>query len=529
MLAWICENGMTNEFGKALEFSDRAFLVDPYLDDSPLQVIPKASQIGFSTLAILKVFHRAYYRTENVIYTLPSANDAQLFVKSKVNPMLEHNPALAAMLTGGRDAIEEKQVGGAHIFFRGTWTQRDSIMLTASLLVHDELDRSDLAQIDAYESRLAATEYKGRWLFSNPSVPGRGVWPVWLDSDQKHWFHRCSRCRYWQFLDWHESVCHERKAYICRKCREPLREEDRARGEWVAKYPGRDWSGYWINQMMAPWISARELLRQWNDPRKSRSTFYNFVLGMPYAGSGESVPRSLILANRVPPSPPEGPVYMGVDQGLRFHALIGDSKGKIVAMIEVDKWSDLDRLMRDWNIRGCVVDAQPERHGSAEFARRHPGKVLCCFYDTNPSTKRIDAVRYDEEAGVVRADRTQVIDQAVEAWREGRLTVAMDEKEPVLVGGDVKGTSFVEHWEALYVVKTRGNRPPEPGMPEDEIRIWERSGPDHWAHATVYYRLAAERWKNPDLPDPVVPRGTQPEEPPDMVLDDPWVTEEDDY
>jgi hypothetical protein len=106
-----------------LEFKDRAFLKEPFDDFSHIQAYNKASQIGFSTMMILKSFNAAYYHDWNIVYTLPTGGDVGNFVGSKVNPIIQNNPILADW-TKDKDTIEQKKVGKSFIYYRGTATSK---------------------------------------------------------------------------------------------------------------------------------------------------------------------------------------------------------------------------------------------------------------------------------------------------------------------------------------------------------------------------------------------------------------------
>ena len=53
-LAFILNNNILSENGSPIEFRDHYFLIDPYVDMTPEQVVCKPSQIGWSTLGINK-------------------------------------------------------------------------------------------------------------------------------------------------------------------------------------------------------------------------------------------------------------------------------------------------------------------------------------------------------------------------------------------------------------------------------------------------------------------------------------------
>jgi hypothetical protein len=120
---WAKDNKIKNEKGDVLEFTDHRFLADIYDDYTPIQVALKASQVGFSTMAIVKSFHAACYRGYNQIYTLPTSGDVLNFVPPKVNPLIIHNPVFQNLVKD-KDTIYQKQVGDRFIYYRGTFSSK---------------------------------------------------------------------------------------------------------------------------------------------------------------------------------------------------------------------------------------------------------------------------------------------------------------------------------------------------------------------------------------------------------------------
>lgn len=205
ILAWINENGIKNEKGEVLSFKDHLFLFDLYKDWSPQQVIMKAAQVGASTMMNVKPFWLMKATGMDVIYTLPTDSDVVDFVGGKTNRIIAQNKVIQD-LTSDRDTIEQKQVGKSVIYYRGTHTKKAAMMITADLLIHDEVDASRLDVIEDYETRLKHSKYKWRWYFSHPSAEGSGIHKYWLESDQKHWFIKCSFCNVEQYLSWPDSI-----------------------------------------------------------------------------------------------------------------------------------------------------------------------------------------------------------------------------------------------------------------------------------------------------------------------------------
>ena len=248
-------------------------------------------------------------------------------------------------------------MGGSFIWYLGTIGKSKGIMLSSDLNIHDEVDRSDLKTLDTYKSRLAASDFKGEWIFSNPSQPNIGVDRYWKLSDQKHWFIKCSHCGYERYLTYWKKegvkrpphyVDEDREIFACGKCHKELSDEDRRVGRWVAKYPGREISGYWITQLMCAWISAKEII----NTKKTTTTeyFYNFVMGMPYASKDVSIDRGVISRNMTgEKNPMTKPCAMGVDNGVLKHYVIGNEDG-IFAYGATEKWSDIERLLKRYDI-----------------------------------------------------------------------------------------------------------------------------------------------------------------------------------
>src|SRR6185503_9401985 len=108
------------------DFKQHPFLFHPYTDTSPKQVIFKAAQIGFSTLAIIKSLWIAKNKGMDIIYTLPTESDVQVFAGGKINRIIAQNPILQEWVKD-KDSVEQKSIGHNMIYYRGTWTQKAAI------------------------------------------------------------------------------------------------------------------------------------------------------------------------------------------------------------------------------------------------------------------------------------------------------------------------------------------------------------------------------------------------------------------
>jgi len=479
-LLWVADNGMITEQGKKLEFSDHKFLVEPWKDMTPIQGIIKCSQIGWSTLTILKTLWAAKYKNWNIIYTLPTGDGVSDFVSSKVNPLITNNPVIGELVKD-KDTIQQKKVGQAFIFYRGTHSGKSGdskmesgrgIMLTSDLNVHDESDRSDQTIIEQYESRLANSEYKGRWYFSNPTAPGIGADKYWKLSNQKHWFVTCHSCNHRQFMQFPDNICEERKIFICTKCKKEITNQDRRDGQWVKKYRKRDIAGYWISQLMNPKTSAKDILLA--HATKDTQFFYNFVLGLPYKGSDVVVDREVIVSNIVLTDNKRLDVAIGVDNGVEKHYVVGNQEG-IFEMGVTKDWKDIEDLKIKYKAK-MVIDLNPYPKEPKRLAKKYPGEVYCSFYKQDKD--QLGTVQWGkkERRGMVYSDRNKIIQEVIDMIVDGGVNYNMVES---------RLEEYITHWDNMYQVIEESAL----GVPR---AVWKtvENRPDHFAHATVYWMLA---------------------------------------
>lgn len=406
-LAWITLNKFVNENQEPIEFINHRFMIDFYADECDDIVSRKSAQVGFSVAAIIKSFHAAKYGPWNIIYALPTNNVVNDFVKPKVNPLISSNQSISSIVHD--DSVSLKRVGDRFVFFKGGFSDREAISISGDILVIDEYDRMpDMGVVNTFDSRLQASKNPKRWRFSNPSQVGFGVDGLFQDSNQLHWFVKCSHCGYEWYMDWaHEDRSHyvdkEREIYACGKCNKEITDEARRMGRWVAKYPSRHRHGYWFSQMMAPWVSAKRVIEQFEE--SNVEFFHNFVLGKAYTPSDMIVDRAAILRACAPSNIPKTRVAMGVDQdaGGQYYELM-TSQGTF-AHGYVDSWDKIEHLKLMYNAV-VVCDPNPYSAIPKQLAGKYNDFYLCYFKQLDG----LSAVQWKEKEQVVYADRTRVID-----------------------------------------------------------------------------------------------------------------------
>jgi hypothetical protein len=477
IIRWLRKYQVKNELGQVLDFYDHLFLYDIYRDFSQKLVCYKAAQIGFSTMAILKSFFLAKHKGLDIIYTMPSFSDMQDFVGGKVNRIITQNPILLDYVKE-KDAVEQKQVGDNVIYYRGTWGERAALAVSSDLNIYDEEDRSKQEVIQQYASRLQHSNFKWEWHFSNPSVEGNGVSRYWSLSDQKHWFITCKSCNVLQYLEWPLSINIEKRVFVCKSCGHALTREERRVGQWVRKYRDKEFSGYWISLLMAPWITADEIIKYYET--KSAEYFSNFVLGLPYVGEGNQVTPDIIYRNCTSDINNQERVVIGCDSGLKKHYVLGNKSGIFYAGIAND-WKEIEGLLAKYERSIAVIDALPDLTEPRRLREKYPSRVFLCHYARDRKTFQLIRWGKNEEAGNVIVDRNRGLQMVIDDFAGKKIP---------LQGTQDDWAEFQSHFGTLYKITELDTL----GVPQFS---WESSnGMDHWVHASLYWRVGMDRFKN---------------------------------
>lgn len=477
--AWLLEHQIRNEKGDLIDLKDHLFLYDIYNDFSQKLVCLKAAQIGFTTTAILKQFWATKHYGLDSIYTMPTQSDAySVLVKGKVNRIISQNPILQQYVKDS-DSIEQKQIGSNIAYYRGTFTEQEALAVTSDWNIHDEEDRSDQAVIAQYSSRTQHSKFAWEHHFSNPSVEGNGVSRYWAKSDQKHWFITCHACGKRQFLSWPESIDPERKCFQCKFCHIELTREDRRVGVWMKKKTEivPEFSGYWISLLMAPWVTAPQILEFFET--KPKDFFWNFVLGLPYVGEGNKVTPEMIYQNLTKTINRQENVVIGCDSGIVKHFVCGNEQGLFYAG-KTESWGDIAKLLDRWEYSVAIIDAMPDITGPRELQERYPGRVYLVHYTRDRRTQEFLRWGKGEGEGTVLVDRNRTIQQIVDQFAiRGRIP---------LQGTRDDWSEYYSHWATMY----RTTELDSLGVP---VHVWNTSnGMDHWAHATVYWAVGMDRF-----------------------------------
>jgi hypothetical protein len=472
--------GIKNEQGLPLEFKDRRFLIEIYKDLSPLQVVMKAPQIGLTTLMTIKSLWVAYYLHKDIIYTLPTQSDVQGMAAGSINRIVAQNPIFNEWVKD-HDSVESKRVGTQTIHYRGTWTGKQAMMVPSQLNIHDEVDASKSDIIEQYETRLQSTANGWRWYFSHPSLPDYGVDKFWQISDQKHWFITCPTCEEAQYLSWPDSIDKDRRCYQCKSCKAELSDDTRRNGVWVAKYKDRQFSGYWVSQLMCPWITADKILTDFVE--KTPDYFYNYVLGLPYSGGDAKITQQHLfqnLTNEQDVPETNERVVLGIDTGKKLDFVLGNTRLGLFHHGDAEGYAVLDGFMRRWSSCIAVIDAGGDFIGAQEFFQRWPGRVFKAYAGEDRKNNELFRWGTEEEQGQVIYDLNRTWQLVADEFREHRIP---------LQGTENDWWEYWLDWKNMSRIKVVDDKT---GMFKG-IK-WVRNGRNHRASATLFWRIGMSKF-----------------------------------
>jgi hypothetical protein len=477
---WILQNNICNENGTPIEFHNHRFMWDVYNDLSQFQVLLKPPQIGATVMNTIKCFFIAKKLGKQIIYTLPTQGDIQAMVGGSINRIIAQNPILSEWVKE-HDTIEQKTVGTSMIFYRGTFTAKQAMMIPSNLNVHDETDSSNQSVIENYETRLQADPDGMRWYFSHPSLPDYGVDKYWQISDQKHWFITCPHCEVAQYLSWPDSIDSVRRCYQCKECKGELSDDDRRNGQWYAKQKDKLFSGYWISQLMCPWITADKILNDFAE--KTPEYFYNYVLGLPYAGGDAKLTENHLfqnLSHDLQVADTSERIVIGIDTGAKLDYVLGNERLGLFHHGDSTDYKELNNFMTRWPNAIAIIDAGGDFIGAQKFAEQWQGRVFKAYAGEDRKNNQLFRWGERNDQGQVIYDLNRTWQLLVDEFRDKRLPLQGEENDWWEYWLDWKNMSRIKVYDPITNA-FKGIK-------------WVRNGRNHRASATLFWRIGMDRF-----------------------------------
>lgn len=474
--------------GRPFTFDRHEYLREPYADTHPDQTEIKATQLGLTSKAMLRAMYGARYgKYGGILYLFPSKSDILDFSKSRITPLIEDNPETIGKWVQDTNSAGVKKIWNTYLYLRGMRSKVGLKSIPVDFIIYDELDEAPQKAVDMAQERMAHSEIRETLKLSNPTIPDYGIDKAFQETDQKYWLLKCPACNhYTNLVDTFPGCLREMEdGRVIRACEKCGGELDCARGEWVAKRPGADKRGYHYSQLFSTYVSPRDILHQFRTTNNLQD-FYNLKIGIAWieAENRLAVEEVLHLCGSDGIRQMDlGPCSMGVDQGKDLHVVIGrkghDRLDQIVHLGVYRDWEELDRLMHNFNIQRCVVDALPETRNARAFAERFGGRVFLNYYQEHQK----GSYRWNEKDLTVACNRTESLDASHNQILFRKLYLP---RQSDLV------EMFARH---LNNVAKKLEEDEESGS---KRYVYVKLGPDHFRHAFNYEVMAREFIGEPD-------------------------------
>lgn len=290
---------------------------------------------------------------------------------------------------------------------------------------------------------------------------------------------KCEKCGEYTCLEDTFPEClitvKDRVIRACHKCEAEL---NPSIGQWAAKKPGvEDRRGYHFSQLFSHYVDPADILLQFRTT-DNLTDFYNLKIGVAYVEAVNRLSSQEVLSlcgSEGIASEDEGPCSMGVDQGKDLHVVIGkkhhEKSGQIVHIGIYKDWEELDRLMKNFKVSRCVVDALPEIRNARTFAERHKGKIYLNYYNQHQK----GSYAWNGKELICQCNRTESLDASHRQIMEKQLILPKN-------CGVIN--EFAKH---LHNVAKKLEEDEETGS---KRYVYVKLGPDHFRHAFNYEAMA---------------------------------------
>jgi hypothetical protein len=528
---WLVESGIhVNELGRMVELDHQWRQI--YLDASLKMRIIAPAQRGKTLYELVKTMAQAMHGLA-VGWVMPKDAKVKELVHSKFDPTIKNTELYSELVgTRGTDTVHYKTVGQYGRIHLVTSNSHDELCsFTADCMHVDEYDLCNKVHLPMYPSRMNRSPFKFDDCISTPTLPGGerapnlvvpdNIHTEFLCGDQHRYWNTCPHCGTSQILDWYDNVveCENDESgrivkynvmdkdwepgdpqdlrVCCKSCKRPF---DRLeQGEWRALHPGRMIRTYWVEALASEFgPTIADLLKEFGDalgnPTKMQH-FHNLQLGRPYSGGMLRFTRDLIDRCVHADQMKHGcvqPTTMGVDVNrpwldVQISAYVAGDRIKIHADKVQGGIDEIIGLVKRFNVRGLVIDNQPEVKFAMSLQEEVEAKTNCKVIRCKYSTAQMDKLYSISVAGenkkldhprLITADRTIAIDAVYECFQ--RREIRMFANWATIMDGAMLREMSTPVRRVVFNEQTGTDR-----------FTWEGK-PDHQLHAAVYDWLAGE-------------------------------------
>lgn len=477
--------------GKPFDWWLYRYLVEIYLDEHPELVLQCGAQVGKSVYVMARMLRESIKRWGSMFgYYFPTFDLPRYFSSEIFKPFVKSSRELSGWLgrtqkkEQGTNQVLSRTFGASTFFFLSTRGVTSTEGLPMGGVFLDEVRRMERSQVLRVEKRSSAQRSPINIKVSTAKYPGQDINGYFLQSDQRYWHTGCScpdgivlaltfpdcimdlgaatpemrakaldafedagvEMQLPEHVDKYAPAC-----FRCPKCGDII--TDVLDGYWEAHNPGAYVHGYQIPQLLLHTYDASRAWAEWNDPNSDAQVLWNDMLGLPYVPPDAQPVQEEHLAACVELTlgwPGQQTAKwrrthlrncsMGVDVQRGYLIVVikqRQENGKFRTMhLQVahrrggkpgDQWKQLGRLMFEYDVQFCVIDAQPEYEAALSFAQSFKGRVWLCHYGESETARMVSwhdrrkkpADQKQGEASfkfMVTVQRTKCLEWSLNRW-----------------------------------------------------------------------------------------------------------------
>ncbi|DAB40795.1 MAG TPA: terminase [Sulfurovum sp. UBA12169] len=259
-------------------------------------VFMSSAQVGKTELLLNIIGYFVDQDPSPMLLLQPTLDMAQAFSKDRLAPMTRDTKVLTNKIKDSKakdsgNTILHKTFSGGHITMAGANSPASLASRPVRVVMCDEVDRYPAsAGAEGDPVNLAIKRSTTFWnkktiLVSTPTVKDISRIEVAYEaSDQRKYYVPCQECNEGQVLVWKNVVFNDQPdtaKYYCEKCGVGM--DDTAlwnaikKGEWRATKPFNGVAGFWLNEIYSPWVTLKEMAKNFMEAKKSQYTLKTFI------------------------------------------------------------------------------------------------------------------------------------------------------------------------------------------------------------------------------------------------------------
>lgn len=265
--------------GRPISFDERPYLPAIYSSRARRIVLRCSRQVEKTTfICNIVVFTAVTLPGVRIIIVFPRQEQATVFAKSRLMPVVTDSPVIQKILIGDRrrkPQVTHMQFRNkSEIYIRAAYHSGDAVRgIDGDFLFIDEFQDIAGGDLPVLEETLSHSPHRRVLITGTPKSVDNHLEDVFGRSTANEWRVPCA-CGQLVLLD--EKALGP-SGPVCPECSQEI---DPSTGLWIPRNPASLWGdGFTINHLAAPWLNYPELLERFDsyDP----ALFRNECLGLP--------------------------------------------------------------------------------------------------------------------------------------------------------------------------------------------------------------------------------------------------------